>query len=175
MKRDEVIAHCEKLGLKSDGPLGMCKQRVAAGYRLLHDLTGYGEMSKFGENVTEKIFNRFKTSFAYKGGFDSGMRLWDFNRFLVATGTDTLYDEKEYKDLTELFDLLVDKSGNLRVEGLKQYYLRNGRLNLDCAAVGMGSLDEHLAGTVKVSAVYEPDTLTSMLSLEGNNSLVKSR
>ena len=70
--------------------------------------------------------------------------------------------------------MLVDNENSLRVEGLKNYYLRNGRLSIDNALIGIGSLNEQLSGKLNINVVYEPDTFTTLLSLVGENWILKN-
>ena len=136
---------------------------MKAGYEALTDLIGYGELSGFGDDVITKIFNRFKRNKQYKDNVESGLRLWDFNKFLRATETNTLFDAVEYRNLLDLFGVLVDNENSLRVEGLKNYYLRNGRLSIDNSLIGVGSLNEFLQGKLKVSLWSTLATLSTLI------------
>lgn len=100
-----------------------------------------------------------------------GLKLWELNKLLNKTGTGTMYDSKEYKNLMNEHQLLVDRDDRLLRNGLKAYYRANGRLGVDNNAVGIGSMNDIMAGKLVISSQWEPDSLSSFLNLVGSNPL----
>jgi len=135
---------------------------------------GHDELSKFGEGIIEKIFSSFKSSSDGKND-SAGLSLWDFNQFLDAIGSSTIYDNKDYKNFMGLLQLFTDRDSHLMVEGLKAYYLKSGRLGDDNSKVGIGSLVEMLHGNLLLNFNYSPDALASMFNLVGSNPLLKHK
>ena len=78
---------------------------VGEAYAALAAQIGHSEISKFGENVIEKMFQKYRTNEDPL----QGLSLWEFNNYLHSTGSFTLYDMKEYKIIMNMLGLLVDR------------------------------------------------------------------
>lgn len=171
MSRAELVQQCRMMGVKDSGTVAELVKRVQEFCTAEADLTGYGELSKFGEKLVTKIFHMFKQQPIVRSEEDGGLGLWEFNKLLQQIGAPALYDTTEYQRLMKELQLLVDRDQRLRLHGLHAYYRHNGRLKAENDALGMGSLDEHLSGKFSVSSTFEPDALASVLNLVGNNVL----
>eukprot|EP00597_Dinobryon_sp_UTEXLB2267_P010873 CAMPEP_0170099730 /NCGR_PEP_ID=MMETSP0020_2-20130122/1214_1 /TAXON_ID=98059 /ORGANISM="Dinobryon sp., Strain UTEXLB2267" /LENGTH=1015 /DNA_ID=CAMNT_0010322445 /DNA_START=705 /DNA_END=3753 /DNA_ORIENTATION=+ len=174
MKRDELSQHCRQLGIQDKGSLSELSVAVATAYARQAELMGHDELSKFGENIIEKMFSTFKTKSDEKGE-STGLSLWDFNQFLEAIGSYTIYDNKDVKNFMGLLQLFTDRDSHLMAEGMKAYYLKSGRLANDSKKVGIGSLNEMLHGNLLLNFNYAPDAVASMLNLVGSNPLLKHK
>ncbi len=81
---------------------------VGEAYAALAAQLGHSEISKFGENVIEKMYRKYRTN----DDPLQGLSLWEFNNYLHSTGSFTLYDMKEYKIIMNMLGLLVDRYAN---------------------------------------------------------------
>lgn len=171
MSRAELVQQCRRLGMKDSGTVAELMKRVQEGCSAEADLTGYGELSKFGEAMIAKIFHLFKVHPIAKSDEDGGLGLWEFNRLLHQIEAPALYDVAEYQRLMKELQLLTDRDQRLRLHGLLSYYRHNGRLKAENDLLGVGSLDHHLSGKFSISSTFEPDALASVLNLVGNNTL----
>jgi Ca2+-binding EF-hand superfamily protein len=171
MNRAELVQHCKEMGLKDSGTMAELVRRAREGFELAADLAGYGELSKFGENVVTKIFHMFKVHPIAKSDEDGGLTLWEFNKLLHHVGAPALYDTAEYTRLMKELQLLVDRDQRLRLHGLQAYYRSSGRLKAENDRLGVGSLDEHVSGRFFFSSTFEPDALASIFNLLGSNAL----
>jgi len=169
LSRAELTQHCRELGAKDTGTLAELVKRVREGYEQQADLVGYGELSKFGENLVAKIFHMFKVAPIYRSDEDGGLSLWEFNKMLYRINAPTLYDTLQYQRLMKELDVLVDRDLRLRLAGMQAYYRDNGRLKSENDLLGIGSLDEHLSGRFLFTSTFEPDALASLLNLLGAN------
>ena len=169
LRHAELVQHCRRLGLKDKGTRGELSKVVQAAYALQAELTGFGELSKFGEDLITKMFHRFKKGVITDSAEDGGLTLWEMNELLATIGAPTLYDMSEYKRFVEEFKLLTDRQSRLRLRGLQAYYRENGRLKLENDSIGVGSLNEKLSGRLNFQSTFEPDALFSLLGLLGNN------
>ena len=77
----------------------------------------------------------------------------------------TLFDGTEYRRFLTEMELLQDRKGLLTREGLHAYYEVCGRLKDDIRGLGVGSLNETVAGKIKMSAAYEPECVSTLLPL----------
>ena len=77
----------------------------------------------------------------------------------------TLFDGTEYRRFLTEMELLQDRKGLLTREGLHAYYEVCGRLKDDIRGLGIGSLNETVAGKIKMSAAYEPECVSTLLPL----------
>eukprot|EP01034_Spumella_vulgaris_P025693 gene25693-32180_t len=182
VQRDEMIRLCRQYGCKDTGTVAEMNPIVLRAVQMHADLLGYGELSKFGRELVDKVFVKYKPTPESRGeyrpppvegkDYDSGMLLWEFNKLLAAAEAKTVYDNVEYKTILAELEVMLDRSGHLKVEGLMNYYLNNGRLAVDNDKMGVGSLDEALKGLFSFNSTYEPDALGSLLSLVGRNNIV---
>eukprot|EP01038_Epipyxis_sp_PR26KG_P010543 gene10543-14165_t len=99
---------------------------------------------------------------------DIGLSLWEINQLLFSTNTPTFYDQKSYHEIMNEKELLVDRDQNLRLSGLYNLYLQNGKLNYDNKFIGIGSLNNILTGRFRWSTHFENESLSSLF---GNNLL----
>jgi Ca2+-binding EF-hand superfamily protein len=172
MTRPELVVICRELGLKDTGTLAELGKRVKEALEQQADNLGYGELSKFGEDMVAKLFHLFKLHPISRSEEDGGLSLWEFNQFLHRIGAPTLYDSAEYAALMQELQLLVDKEQRLRLRGLQAYYSGCGpKLAAESDAVGLGSLNEKLSGKFSFSSTFEPGALASLLTLVGSNSV----
>jgi hypothetical protein len=171
MQKAELVQHCKDMGLRDTGTLAELARRAREGFELAAELVGYGELSRFGEDVVSRIFHMFKLHPIAKSDEDGGLSLWEFNKLLYHIGAPALYDSAEYQRLMKELQLLVDRDQRLRLHGLQAYYRNSGRLKAENDLLGVGSLDEKLSGRFFFSSTFEPDALTSVFNLLGSNAL----
>lgn len=171
MSRAELAQHLREMGLKDTGTVAEMAKRASEGFELAAELTGYGELSQFGEDVVARIFHMFKVHPIAKSDEDGGLTLWEFNKLLYHIDAPTMYDAAEYQRLMKELQLLVDRDQRLRLVGLQAYYRNSGRLKDENDKLGVGSLDEKLSGKFFFSCNFEPEALTSVFNLMGGNSL----
>jgi len=86
----------------------------------------------------------------------------------------TFYDVHAYKKLLQSQDLLVDKQGGLRLQGLYEYYSKNGRLKVDNDMLGIGSINDIISGQLLVNIQYDCTALGSIINLIGQNDIYLS-
>jgi hypothetical protein len=187
MTREFLTEQCRSLGLRDTGLAHDLAARLVPVYRQQAELAGRGELSNFATELIQAIYKVFRhtekdeeieskaaathrrTAAAAAGlsaatsSYEAkGMKLWEMNELLATTKTGTIYDQKEYKHLLEEQQLLVDRDGNLAAKGFEAYYRANGRLSVDNDGVGIGSLNDMLAGKLIFNATFEPDSLVSL-------------
>ena len=157
--------------MQDTGTVAELSTAVSNAYSNQAAFLGHSELSKFGEKVIEQMYSKHKIS----EDPSQGLTLWEFNKYLDSVGSFTLYDMKEYKIIMNNLGILVDRDNFLRVEGLKAYYLKQGRLADDNLNIGIGSLNEELNGNVQLNVTYVPDAIASLFNLVGSNTLLPSK
>ena len=202
MAVEKIKQHLEARGLSVAGNSRQLVRRVKKAFQRQADISGFGELSAFGSDMSKLIFNSFrideevtgkkldpkndKESKAGKKNKASqkeeekekveekrhGLSLWDFNQLLYRTGAPTLYDIKEYQSAMDQLELLIDKDGLLLPDGLSAYHELYGGLSDDMRNIGIGSLDDKLKGQVKALAQYDGEGIASLLTLIESHSIL---
>lgn len=171
MPMQELREHCKQRGLDDRGTKPELVQRVQMAFQRQLDIIGFGEMSAFGEEMCKKIFESFKRSRIID---DGGLSLWEMNYLLSQTNSErTIYDSKEYKRILAEQQLQVDKAGCLLPDGLTAYYEHFGRLGSDMQALGFGSLDEMLRGSLRCSVDFESEGFGSLVKLLSDHTVAE--
>ena len=68
----------------------------------------------------------------------------------------------------------MDKQSCLRLQGLYEYYSKNGRLKVDNDRIGIGSLNDIISGQFLINAEYDSSALSSIIQLIGQNNIYLS-
>jgi len=203
MRSEELQKHLKERGLSTKGTHDELAKRAKAAFKRQAEISGFGELSAYGADMSEKIFKLVKKHSetlassrpstsqkpVSKGGRDKtkgepepvssadsklgGMTLWEMNELLAATGSETIYDNKEYKAIMSEQQLLVDKNDLLLLGGLGAYYEQYGRLGTDVFKLGIGSLNDTLKGEMEAFASYDVEAITSLLVLLEKHSVLQ--
>lgn len=160
MSIPELKKHCQMRGILDTGKPTDLVERVKKAFKKQAEIIGFGELSAFGAESVGNIMRHFnddkdKTSIGF----------WELNKLLEATGTETIYDLEEYKNILSSQCLAINKDGELTEDGLVAYYELFGRLTDDIVKVGLGSLDKQLKGDIAVSAQYDTEAISTLMEL----------
>lgn len=161
MKIEELKDHCRSHGLSDKGVGKDLIARVKSAYTRQAETVGFGELSAFGAEIIEKIYQQFNRTNPSK----SGINFWDMNRMLCSIDSETIFDIREYRKIMEEQQLLVDKDGYLTLEGLIAYYELFGRLADDMTKLNYGSLDDFIKGNFESIIEYEAEAVNTVIEL----------
>lgn len=96
---------------------------------------------------------------------DVGVNLWELNSLLYLLGSQTIFDNEDYKSILIDEDMLTDPEGNLSTEGFFHYYERHGRLTLDAQKLGIGGLNDLVTGELQMQLTYDAEAVASLLHM----------
>jgi hypothetical protein len=178
MPLEELKLHLSTRGLSSRGTKDELIARVQKAFHEQSEMIGYGEMSSYGAQMVQRIFEMFDLD------QDGAWSLMEMNQFLLVTGMGTgwgnstgtgecFYDTKAYKSMMLEEGLLLDSQYRLTLEGLTAYYERYGRLARDINLLGLGSLSHSAQGEVEVRVEYESDAIHSLYGILESHSLAQ--
>ena len=165
MTTELLREHLTMRGLSDRGNRGDLVARAQAAFKRQAELVGYGEISGFGASMVQKIFETFDED------EDGAWSLMEINKFLLATGAETLYDSKAYKSLVQQEYLHTDNHHRLSMEGLTAYYEKYGRLARDIHVLGIGSMSRSVQGEVELRIKYEKESFASLFGILEKNTL----
>ena len=177
---DELRKQLNAYGLSEKGSQYELKNRVIELFKRQIDMIGFGELSKFGEQMVRKIFRHFDED------KDGALSLWELNAWLFELGEKTFGNKKDYENLVTALGLQTKKA-KLRkgekeepgikrdeyvtVQGIIALYEKFGRLYNDLVTLGIGSLNEQLSGNLKFNCSFDYDALESLASLFESHTL----
>lgn len=165
MSTEDLKRHLKERGYNDRGTRAEMMNLAKVAFAKQAELIGFGELSNFGAGIVEDIFKMFDED------KDGALSVMEFNNLLVRTGSQALYDSKQYKSLLSSEQFHVDNHQRLTLEGLMSYYERYGRLARDVSVLGIRSFANQVAGQLEVRMEYEPDAIGSLLGLMEKKSL----
>jgi hypothetical protein len=164
MTTDLLREHLTMRGLTDKGNRADLIVRAQEAFKRQAELVGYGEISGFGASMVQKIFDIFDLD------EDAAWSLMEINKFLLATGAETLYDSKAYKSLVQHEGFHTDNHHRLTVEGLTAYYEKYGRLARDIHLIGIGSISRCVQGELDLRLQFEKESFASLFEILERNS-----
>jgi hypothetical protein len=167
MPLDELKKHLTSRGLSEKGTKEEIVIRAQEAFKRQAEMIGFGEMSQFGAEMVQCIFDLFDED------KDGALSLMEMNKFLIATGSEALYDMKAYKSLMASEGLLLDNHYRLTLEGLTAYYEKYGRLSRDITRLGIGSLSRELQAECELRLEFEPESIYSLYAIMERNTLAQ--
>lgn len=192
MSDQELKMLLKDRGLSVSGDHANLATRARTAFKRQAEISGFGELSAWGSDICRRIYRMFtpplekeeeKTKDAVSKKKDKkdeprphesrGMTLWEINEMLLETGSETIYDKKDYKVVMEEQEFYVDKESRLLEEGIIAYYELYGHLAKDIRTLGIGSLSEKIKGEGHLFAAFEPIAFASLLRLLEDHPLLQ--
>ena len=164
MNLDQMKNFLTVRGLYTGGTVADIKERVIRNLQRQCDIMGFGEMSSFGADICQRIFEK------YDKDCDGAFSLWELNEWLLDLGTQTVIDQKDYQNLMEELELGTDENGLVGLDGITHYYERYGRLGEDMKSLGIGGLHDLMHGQFVSEIEFEGPALQSFMNLFDDHS-----